>query len=85
MSFKNAASRGKYFEMLKEKGMLGKPSLGAPIAQKNNTIAMSPALPNVMPPKSNQPDVKFTGLAPNPMKPLNLSSMNKFLKLKKFF
>jgi len=85
MGFKNAASRGKYFEMLKEKGLLGKPSIGAPPMQKNNEIAMSPALPNVMPPKSNQPDMKFTGLAPNPMKPMNPSGFNKFSKLKKFF
>lgn len=87
MSFKNNNQRAAYFEMLKQKGQLGsmnKP-LGLPAAQHDNMIAASPALPQAIPPKSNQPNMMPTGLAPNPMAPLNPSGANKFGKIKKFF
>lgn len=89
MSFKNPQQRAMYFEKLRQSGQLNpsmkQPPLGLPVAQHNNMTAMSPALPQAIPPKSNQPNMIPTGLAPNPMVPLNPSGANKFGKIKKFF
>lgn len=87
MAFKSNSQRGAYFEQLKQKGMLGqqKPAMGLPPAQNMNQIAASPMAPPIgMPPKSNQPASVPSGLAPNPMNPMNPAGANKFGRLKRF-
>jgi hypothetical protein len=92
MAFKSNAQRSAYFEQLRKNGQMGMspkaPALGLPPAQHMNQIAASPALPAVMPPKSNQPNMTSlpaTGnMAPNPMQPLNPAGGNKFGRLKRF-